>query len=122
MTGNDWRASLPEADSMPPSAELQGNGKNGLEIRSALELMAMSARLHPKSGRTTEGSSDSRTQNDAPDSRLYKAEARYRTLVEQIPAVTFIASLDGSNEELYVSPQIEALLGWTAEDWLETLT
>src|SRR6202012_1747633 len=38
-----------------------------------------------------------------------KLEARYRALVEGIPAVTFMAALDDSANELYVSPQIEAL-------------
>jgi two-component system cell cycle sensor histidine kinase/response regulator CckA len=33
-----------------------------------------------------------------------------------------MVSLDGSNNELYISPQIETLLGWTAEEWLETPT
>jgi len=52
------------------------------------------------------------------DSRLHLAEARYRALVEQIPAVTFIASLAGGISDIYVSPQIEALLGFTQEEWL----
>lgn len=50
---------------------------------------------------------------------LRKAEARYRTLVEQIPAVTFMAALDEGINELYVSPQIEAMLGFTQQEWLE---
>jgi PAS domain S-box-containing protein len=47
------------------------------------------------------------------------AEARYRALVEQIPAVTFMAPLDGSSSELYISPQIEELLGFSAREWLD---
>jgi PAS domain S-box-containing protein len=46
------------------------------------------------------------------------AEARYRTLIEQIPAVTFLASVEGGRNEIYVSPQIEALLGFTQEEWV----
>src|SRR5207248_678872 len=46
------------------------------------------------------------------------AEARYRTLIEQIPAVTFLASLSAGHNEIYVSPQIEALLGFTQEEWV----
>ncbi len=53
------------------------------------------------------------------DSRLRTVEARYRALVEQIPAVTFMAPLDGSRGELYVSPQIDELLGFSAKEWLE---
>ncbi|MGO9062380.1 MAG: PAS domain S-box protein [Candidatus Binataceae bacterium] len=47
-----------------------------------------------------------------------KAEARYRTLIEQLPVVTAIAALDEDIRELYVSPQVEELLGFTQEQWL----
>ncbi len=50
---------------------------------------------------------------------LRKLEARYRTLVEGIPAVTFMAALDEGVNELYVSPQIETLLGFSQKEWLE---
>jgi PAS domain S-box-containing protein len=43
----------------------------------------------------------------------------YRVLVEQIPAVVFIAYLDGGIGEAYVSPQIETSLGFSQEEWLE---
>jgi PAS domain S-box-containing protein len=46
-------------------------------------------------------------------------QASYQTLVEQIPAVVFMAPLDRSGlGETYVSPQIEAMLGYTQEEWL----
>jgi PAS domain S-box-containing protein len=45
-------------------------------------------------------------------------EARYRTLVEQLPAVVFMAYLNEGTGEAYVSPHIEALLGFTQEEWL----
>jgi PAS domain S-box-containing protein len=53
------------------------------------------------------------------ETRLRLAEARYRTLVEQMPVVTFLAALDGGINELYVSPQIESLLGFSQKEWLE---
>ena len=54
------------------------------------------------------------------DAQLRKVEQRYRTLVEGIPAVTFMAALDETRErELYVSPQIEALLGFSQREWVE---
>src|SRR6202795_4525532 len=43
----------------------------------------------------------------------------YRALVEQIPAVVFMAYLDRGIGEAYVSPQIEAALGFSQEEWLE---
>jgi PAS domain S-box-containing protein len=51
--------------------------------------------------------------------RLRAAELRYRTLIEQIPAVTFMAVLGEGQNEIYVSPHIEALLGFTQKEWLE---
>jgi two-component system cell cycle sensor histidine kinase/response regulator CckA len=45
-------------------------------------------------------------------------EARYRTLVEQVQAVVFMAYFDQGIGEAYVSPQIEAMLGFTQEEWL----
>ena len=53
------------------------------------------------------------------EATLRAAELRYRTLVEQIPAVTFMAVLAEGENEVYVSPQIEQLLGFTQKEWLE---
>jgi diguanylate cyclase (GGDEF)-like protein/PAS domain S-box-containing protein len=49
---------------------------------------------------------------------LEEAEARSRTLIETIPAVTYIAGWDELGSFRYVSPQIEDLLGYPARDWL----
>ncbi|MDQ6997886.1 MAG: diguanylate cyclase [Mariprofundus sp.] len=48
---------------------------------------------------------------------LEKSVATYRTLVEQIPAITYIASLD-RGRILFVSPQIEGILGYSQNDFL----
>ena len=53
------------------------------------------------------------------ETQLPNLEARYRALVEQIPAVVFMAYLDRGIGEAYVSPQIEAALGFSQEEWLE---
>jgi len=53
------------------------------------------------------------------DAQFPNLEARYRALVEQIPAVVFMAYLDRGIGEAYVSPQIEAALGFSQEEWLE---
>ena len=53
---------------------------------------------------------------DASDSNL---EAKYRALLEQIPAVVFMAYVDRGVSEAYVSPEIEAALGYSREEWLE---
>jgi PAS domain S-box-containing protein len=54
-----------------------------------------------------------------PEVPLLNMEAKYRALVEQIPAVVFMAYLDKGIGEAYVSPQIEATLGFSQTEWLE---
>src|SRR5271154_365630 len=53
------------------------------------------------------------------DTRAPNLEAKYRALLEQIPAVVFMAYLDRGISEAYVSPEIEAVLGYSREEWLE---
>ncbi len=48
---------------------------------------------------------------------LRQSELKYRTLVEHIPAITYVAALDPSSTTTYVSPQIEAILGFTPVDY-----
>jgi PAS domain S-box-containing protein len=47
------------------------------------------------------------------------AETRYRILVEQLPAIVFLAFLDQGGGEAYISPQIEPILGYSPEEWLK---
>jgi PAS domain S-box-containing protein len=61
---------------------------------------------------------DALAHSDSAD-RVEKAEARYQTLVEQIPAVTFMASFENGLSEIYVSPHIETMLGYTAREWID---
>jgi PAS domain S-box-containing protein len=46
------------------------------------------------------------------------SSARYKALVEQIPAVIFIAPMDQGVGEAWISPHIESALGFTQEEWL----
>ncbi len=50
------------------------------------------------------------------ESLLVQAEAKYRFLVEQIPAIIYTAALDIPGKLLYVSPQLKAL-GYSPEEW-----
>lgn len=47
-----------------------------------------------------------------------EAEAKYRNLVEQIPAVVYLAEYGEEGDWLYISPQIERVIGYTPEEWL----
>jgi diguanylate cyclase (GGDEF)-like protein/PAS domain S-box-containing protein len=59
------------------------------------------------------------TERKRAERRLGAAQQRFRTLVDQIPAVTYIDPVDDPETSLYTSPQIEKMLGYTAEEWRE---
>ncbi|HKV64162.1 MAG TPA: PAS domain S-box protein [Candidatus Acidoferrum sp.] len=48
-----------------------------------------------------------------------ETEIKYRTLIEQVAAISYIAELGTSGQWLYVSPQIETILGYSPDEWLE---
>ncbi|OLC84594.1 MAG: hypothetical protein AUH66_00510 [Acidobacteria bacterium 13_1_40CM_4_57_6] len=47
-----------------------------------------------------------------------ETEIKYRTLIEQVAAISYIAELGTHGQWLYVSPQVESILGYSAEEWL----
>jgi PAS domain S-box-containing protein len=53
------------------------------------------------------------------EAQLQMEAARYRTLVELLPAITFLAVFDQGLNEVYVSPQIETIFGYSQREWVE---
>ena len=51
------------------------------------------------------------------EAALEEAEGRFRTLVEQLPAITFIEDAV-TGADIYVSPQLETMYGYTPEEWV----
>jgi PAS domain S-box-containing protein/putative nucleotidyltransferase with HDIG domain len=49
---------------------------------------------------------------------LQEAEAKYHTLIEQIPAAVYTDAIDELSSTLYISPQIERISGYTPEEWI----
>ncbi len=61
--------------------------------------------------------------NDATEMRAernarFESEAKYQSLVEQIPGVVYLDPVDEDRDSIYVSPQVETLLGVSQQDWL----
>jgi len=90
-------------------------GTTKVDLNEAQSVLEQLAAAFPLVNTVTVPSFSRSTTEEVP---LPESEARYQTLIEQIPAVVFMAFLDKGIGEAYVSPQIEAILGFTQEEWL----
>ncbi|MDO9087383.1 MAG: PAS domain S-box protein [Anaerolineaceae bacterium] len=52
------------------------------------------------------------------DAALRKSEAKFRVLVEHLPTVVYQHTSGDTSSMLYISPQIETLLGYSPKEWL----
>ena len=90
------------------------------DLRLAEEL-ARRAALAVDNAKLYEEAQREISERKEAEARLKEAEARFRTLVEHIPAMTYMEAADKSaqsNAFLYMSPQIEAVLGYSPEEWM----
>lgn len=98
-----------------PSPSNLSSGFSVAEAEAALSDLAHLF-LHTPGSRPRGAKADA---DPRPPDDLPHVDARYRALIEQIPAVVFMAYLDKGIGEAYVSPQIEAALGFSQQEWLE---
>jgi PAS domain S-box-containing protein len=57
------------------------------------------------------------TERRESEEHLRDSEARYRGLVEDIPAFVYVATDEPDPSMTYVSPQLEEIVGYTPEQW-----
>jgi adenylate cyclase len=50
---------------------------------------------------------------------LRRSETRYRTLVDQVPAIMYEMGPDDERRTLFVSPNVEEILGYPRQEWLD---
>jgi PAS domain S-box-containing protein len=88
----------------------------GAAVLHALE----ETRIRSERGRLEVEVESRRREEHRAQEEARAAQERYRTLVEQIPAVTYLDDAFGTSGRLrYVSPQIEPMLGYTIEEWMD---
>lgn len=58
------------------------------------------------------------TERKRVEEALRAAEAKYRMLVEQVPTIIYTTSVGETTATLYISPQSEAVLGYSPNEWL----
>ena len=63
---------------------------------------------------------DITTCKEAEKSLRQSSETRYRTLIEHLPTVTYMAMPEIYGQLLYLSPQFEHLLGFSVAEWMAT--
>jgi PAS domain S-box-containing protein len=56
-------------------------------------------------------------EREQAETNLREAEAGYQALVEQLPLAIYIRGLNVRTSNVYVSPQVEPMLGYPAERW-----
>src|SRR5580698_2519530 len=87
------------------------------EAETALqELASVFLQQHSLTSSATLDLAEAGEAQPNPEAPLLNMEAKYRALVEQIPAVVFMAYLDKGIGEAYVSPQIETALGFSQRE------
>src|ERR1700734_3759101 len=114
ITEKNWTREL--------QASLPTREPNAQEIDAEATLQELAAVFFESKFLAKQSAQNYDREEPADDDSGYQprsVEARYRALVEQIPAVVFMAYLDKGIGEAYVSPQIEAALGFSQHEWLE---
>src|SRR5262249_48988189 len=112
MASSDYKA----AEQKPIRPGLPRDLSNKEALMSELAAMFLSSSQRPPAASF---GSRPRPDSAARNASLPQPDLLYRTLVEQIPVVVFVAYLDEGKSHAYVSPQIEAALGFTQQESLD---
>ena len=123
---NDLRTEGAPSDLQRLKQHIEAGGEQGLIFETVHRLkdgsplpMEVSARALRVDGNVFfQGIARDISERKKSEEALHKSEAKYRALIEQIPAVIYISGLNEDSGTSYVSPQVHALLGYTPEEVL----
>ncbi len=109
---NKWPVQLPDSHIIEIKQLSSAFQHMSEQLRGAFIL------LEQKVKERTQALQDSLDALECSEQALQKSEAKYHTLVEQIPVTVYEASLDNRSKMLYISPQIEKLSAIKDTIWL----
>ncbi len=99
-------------DKTEPNVYTQTHARAALAFAAQAAVAIQNARLYTAANEEIE-------QRAAVERQLQLAQSEYRTLVEQLPATIIYRYSIVQAKTLYISPQVERLLGYTPEEWIE---
>ncbi len=109
-------AEVLQSPGVPMSVEVRAQHRDG--SWRYIEAVGTNLLAHPSVGAVVLNGRDITDRKEA-ETRLREAERRYRTLVERIPAITYIQEPDEPSRTTYISPQYEEILGYSPEECLK---
>ena len=125
MAGKSWREISASGDVAPVASEIREALKQHGKWFGPLTVphsdgtavaMEMAITTLPDGG-TICVSGDITERVSAQRARA-ETEIKYRKLIEQVAAISYIAEIGVNGQWYYVSPQIETMFGYSAEEWL----
>jgi PAS domain S-box-containing protein len=123
-------STLAAEERVPEINELLGRVRDGSTVRRETvqrradgETFSASLTVAPVGNGTKEATGAVAVAVDVSEhvqaqSTAKEASSRYETLVTRLPLVTYLYAARDRSSPIYVSPQIEGLLGYTPDEWL----
>jgi len=125
MVGKSWREISASGDVAPVASEIREALKQHGKWFGPLTVphgdgtavaMEMAITTLPDGG--TICVSGDITERVSAQRERAETEIKYRKLIEQVAAISYIAEIGVNGQWYYVSPQIETMFGYSAEEWL----
>ena len=68
--------------------------------------------------RAAAGALGAAIEREAAEREGRAAERRFRTMIEQLPAISYVDAVQDNAPTIYISPQVEEILGYTPDEWV----
>jgi diguanylate cyclase (GGDEF)-like protein/PAS domain S-box-containing protein len=117
--GDVWTVSVSLDDEPTTRLVIGRMGDSGFDteevglLRGMARVLSMTLRILG----SLENERRLREQSERERAERQRADVRYRTLVEQLPAIVYTAEVGQHGAWLYVSPQIRTILGFSPQEW-----